>query len=227
MQRVHNIAKVLFPVLLILSVIPPLLATTGRVQDYTTTTVYGTTTITTNMSAPIRAELALFAHPSNRPCTFASTTIYDVKSGYQLAGNISVKSVAASLPNPKTDFYLFNSTGFNSFQRTAYSKSRCEVPGSYVHVRDVTDYRVDFTFPEDGNYVLVFVNLSSNSAEGILLEGSVVAQSLTVIQTVTATETFGTVLPEAVSNGLITVGVVGIVLLVVLRIARRKSRKKP
>jgi hypothetical protein len=139
---------------------------------------------------------------------------------------MSVKSTAASLPNPKTDFYLFNSTGFDTFQRTAYSKSRCEVPGSYIHVRDVTNYRVDFTFPKDGNYALVFVNLSSDSAEGIVLEGNVVAQSLTVIQTLTATETFGTLLPEAISHGLIAVGVVGIVVFVVLRIARRKSRKE-
>jgi len=221
MQRMHDIAKVLFPTLLIFSVIPVSLTATVRGQNFTATH-YSTTTITSNMSTPVHEVLVLFARASNRPCTYAYTTISNVKAGQRFVGDISVMPSSPSLPVPRTDFHLFNSTGFDTFQSTAYSSPRCGTPGAYINVREMVSHHVDFAFPKDGGYYMVFVNLSSDNAEKIVMTG-VLFGLVSVVEVFTTVETWGILLPEAIS--FIAVSTIGIVLLVALRIAKDRRHR--
>jgi hypothetical protein len=86
----------------------------------------------------------------------------------------------------------------------------------------MVSHHVDFAFPKDGGYYMVFVNLSSDNAEKIVMTG-VLFGLVSVVEVFTTVETWGILLPEAIS--FIAVSTIGIVLLVALRIAKDRRHR--
>jgi hypothetical protein len=172
-----------------------------------------TTTVGSTTYQPFNVTNVLVARQLDKPCTYETTRILDVGGGQRLSGDILVKPSGAPPQPAVVDFYIFNSSMFDVFQSRALSSRDCDVAGFLVLVQGVIKYHIDVVFPADGEYVLVFVNLSTDRVGPVSMTGTMIVPT-TAIEVVEENP----VMPRQISQLLILAGFLGLIAYVVFRI---------
>jgi hypothetical protein len=162
---------------------------------------------------PFNETNVLLARQLDTPCAYETTRVFGVGAGQRLSADIVV-SPSGTPPRPAVvDFYVFNSSMFDVFRSRAPSTLDCNIAGSLLRVEGVIKYHIDVVFPADGDYILVFVNLSTDRIGLISMTGSMIVPT-TAIEVVEESP----VMPRQISQLLILAGFLGLIGYVVFRI---------
>lgn len=163
--------KILFSLLLVLSILAAFLAPTASSQSYTTLTSYSTATLTNFYQETIyqTSTTTFTAYGGgfdvqsssifSTLCSEHVANIYNARAGDKMTGAFTATSPVTFyvLTTEQTVIHLADELRHhqNSF---VYPDPCASTPDHLLEADSVASYSLDFTVPFDGDYVLLFVN---------------------------------------------------------------------